>query len=116
MFSTPERRIQRTFWLINVLDDAQNKSIEYANRFWLRQNVCEYKINICVEDSMVSKLEDIKEYLSSTGSFIIQDGKKFWAKQMDKKMDVNKEAIVCWRVKDYEHFNYLAFLYRPKDE
>ena len=116
MFSTPERRMQRTFWLINVLDDAENKSIEYANRLWLRKNTGEYKINVCVEDSMVSKLEDIKEYLWSTGSFIIQEGKKFWVKQMDKKMDINKEAIVCWRVKDYEHFNYIAFLYRPKYE
>jgi len=115
MFSTPERRMQRTFWLINVLDDAENKSIEYANRLWLRKNVGEYKITVCVEDSMTS-LEQIKKYLFSTGSFIIQEGKKFWVKQMDKKMNVKKEAIVCWRVKIYEHFNYYAFLYRPKVE
>ncbi len=114
MFSTPEKRMQRTFWVINVLDDAENKSIEYANRLWLRKNIAEYKINICVEDSMVSRIEEIKEYLSSTGSFIIQSGKKFWAKQMDKKLDVSREAIVCWRVKDNECFNYYAFLYRPK--
>jgi len=115
MFSTPEKRMARTFWVINVLDDAENKSIEYANRLWLRKNIAEYKINICVEDSMVSRLEDIKEYLSSTGSFIIQEGKKIWVKQMDLKMDPNKEAIVCWKVKEYEHFNYYAFLYRPKN-
>ena len=115
MFSTPERKIARTFWLINVLDDAENKSIEYSNRLWLRMNTGDYKITVCVEDSMTS-LEEIKKYLSSTGSFIVQEGKKFWAKQMDKKMDVKKEAIVCWRVRDNDKFNYYAFLYRPKDE
>ena len=113
MFSTSEKCMQRTFWVINVLDDAENKSIEYANRLWLRKNIVEYKINICVEDSMAS-IKEIKEYLSTTGSFIIQGGKKFWSKQMDKKLDINKEAIICWKVRDNKHYNYLAFLYRPK--
>ena len=61
-------------------------------------------------------LEDIKKYLSTTGSFIIQGGKNFWAKQMDKKLDNNKEAIVCWKVTGWEDFNYYAFLYRPKND
>ena len=114
MFSTQEKILERTFWVINVLDDAEKKSIEYANRLWLRKNIAEHKINICVEDSMVSSIEDIKKYLSSAGSFIIQSGEKFWVKQMDKKFDESKEAIVCWRVKDNEYFNYYAFLYRPE--
>lgn len=42
--------MDQTTRVIQVLDDSNKRSIEYQNRFWLRQNVEKLHIRVCVED------------------------------------------------------------------
>ena len=52
--------MNQTIWVVQVLDDSNNRSIEYQNRLWLRQNVEKLHIRVCVEDC-VANIFDIAE-------------------------------------------------------
>lgn len=99
--------MDHTQWVIQVLDDSNNRSIEYNNRFWLRKNVTSLLINVCVEDCSIDVF-GIAEKWKKTDSILIQNGEK-----ITKKSDFHpgKEALLVYKANDKDYF---VFLYTPK--
>ena len=89
--------MNQTTWVIQVLDDSGNRSIEYQNRFWLRQN--------CVANTF-----DIAEKWAEKGTILIQEGKNV---QFKNDFHPGKEALLL--VKYESEDSYLVFLYSPKE-
>lgn len=98
--------MDQTTWVINVLDDSRNKSIEYKNRFWLRQNVDKYRVIVCVEDC-IADIFRIAEYWKMDESILIQDGEVV---QFRGEFNPTMEALLL--VKSLEE--YYVFLYSPE--
>ena len=99
--------MDRTNWLINVLDDSNRRSIKYENRLWLRQNVRKMNLTVCPEDCQVN-LSQVAESYATRNAIIIQDGKKIFSAT---KFLMLKEALVVVE-KGGEH---LVFLYYPEE-
>ena len=99
--------MNQTTWVIQVLDDSYNRSIEYQNRFWLRQNVEKLHIRVCVE-ACVANTFDIAEKWSQKGTILVQEGKKIHFKT---DFHPAKEAWLLIKHED----GYLVFLYSPKE-
>lgn len=99
--------MDQTTWVIQVLDDAYNRSIEYQNRFWLRQNVEKLHIHVCVE-FCVANTFDIAEEWGKEGTILIQEGQNI---QFKADFHPGKEALLL--VKSEE--GYRIFLYTPKE-
>lgn len=100
--------MNQTAWVIQVLDDSNNRSIEYQNRFWLRQNVEKLHIRVCVEDCVVNTF-DIAEEWAHKGTILIQEGKNI---QFKADFHPGKEALLLVNRKED---GYLVFLYSPKE-
>ena len=100
--------MDQTTWVIQVLDDSNNRSIEYQNRSWLRQNVEKLHIRVCVEDCVANTF-DIAEEWAKEGSILIQEGKRI---QFKADFHPGKEALLLINLKED---GYLVFLYSPKD-
>ena len=90
-----------TSWVIMVLDDSLQKSIEYSNRLWLRKNVKRLNIIVCVEDCVIMP-SDLPS-LFKKRLYIVQNGKHISKKEFDK----DKEAIMLYKVNEW----YYAFVY-----
>jgi len=101
--------MDQTSWVIQVLDDSNNRSIEYPNRFWLRQNVEKLHIRVCVEDCIVNTF-DIAEKWAKEGTILIQDGNSVRSKN---DFHPGKEALLLIKYKSED--TYLVFLYSPKE-
>ena len=101
--------MSQTSWVIQVLDDSLGRSIEYLNRFWLRQNVEKLHIRVCVEDCVVNTF-DIAEKWAEEGTILIQEGKNV---QFKDDFHPGKEALLL--VKYESEDTYLVFLYSPKE-
>ena len=101
--------MNQTTWVIQVLDDSRNRSIEYQNRFWLRQNVEKLHIRVCVEDCVANTF-DIAEKWAEKGTILIQEGKNV---QFKNDFHPGKEALLL--VKYESEDSYLVFLYSPKE-
>lgn len=99
--------MDRTAWVIQVLDDSSNRSIEYQNRLWLRQNVEKLHIRVCVEDCVANTF-DIAEEWKNKGRILIQEGKNIHFKA---DFHPGKEALLLSKRED----SYLVFLYSPKE-
>ena len=99
--------MSQTTWVIQVLDDSNNRSIEYQNRFWLRKNVEKLHIRVCVEDCTVDTFEIADEW-SKEDTILIQEGKKI---QFKSDFHPGKEALLLVNCKEN---GYLVFLYSPK--
>lgn len=99
--------MDQTTWVIQVLDDSNNRSIEYQNRFWLRQNVEKLHIRVCVEDCGADTF-DIAEKWAEEGTILIQNGKNVQCKD---DFHPGKEALLLIKYKSA----YLVFLYSPKE-
>lgn len=99
--------MDQTTWVIQVLDDSNNRSIEYQNRFWLRQNVERLHIHVCVEDCVADTF-DIAEEWANKDSILIQEGKNI---QFKGDFNPIKEALLLAKRKD----GYLIFRYSPKE-
>jgi len=100
--------MDQTTWVIQVLDDSKRRSIEYENRFWLRQHVRKMDIRICVEDCNVG-IHEIEESYEKEGTIIIQKGK-----HIQNKSDFNpKEEALLLLKTDY---GYLVFQYFPNQK
>lgn len=99
--------MNQTDWIIKVLDDSSTKSINYQNRFWLRQNVEKLHIRVCVEDCVVNTF-DIAEEWANEGTILIQEGKNI---QFQADFHPEKEALLLTKNDD----SYLVFLYSPKE-
>ncbi len=95
-------------WVIQVLDDSENRSIEYKNRFWLRKNVEKMKIRVCVEGCLVN-MSKIEEEFEKEGTILIQEGKR-----VKKKSSIRPEKEALLLIK-FEKKSYLVFLYSPKN-
>ena len=100
--------MNQTAWVIQVLDDSSNRSIEYQNRFWLRQNVEKLHIRVCVEDCVANTF-DIADEWSKEGTILIQEGKEI---QFKADFHPRKEALLLVNCKED---GYLVFLYSPKE-
>jgi len=98
--------MDQTAWVMNVLDDSNRRSIEYANRFWLRQHVQEMNIRVCVEDCEVNGFEDLVGGLK-LGKLIIQNGKEI---KNVHKLRRDEEALMLLKGVGM----YFVFLYTPK--
>lgn len=98
--------MDQTTWVIHVLDDSNRKSIEYENRFWLRQHVKEMNIRVCVEDCNVG-IREIEESYEEEGTILIQKGK-----HIQDKSDFNpkKEALLLLK----RSYGYVIFQYFPE--
>lgn len=101
--------MERTTWVIQVLDDSNRRSIEYQNRIWLRQNVEKLQIHVCVEACEVN-IFDIAEDWEREGTIIIQEGK---AVQFKNDFKPGKEALLL--IKQKAEDPYWVFLYSPKE-
>lgn len=94
--------------VIRVLDDAHQRSIEYANREWLRNHVEDWNVQVCVEDCEANVF-DIAEAWDSEYTSIVQDGKIIHFKN---DFHPGKEALLITRHSlDEPH---MVFLYTPK--
>lgn len=99
--------MDQTTWVIKVLDDARNKSIEYQNRVWLQKNVERLDICVCVEASTVNTF-DIADAWGEKGTMLIQNGEYV---QFKADFHPGKEALLLTK---YEK-RYLVCLYFPKE-
>lgn len=99
--------MNQTTWVIQVLDDSYNRSIEYQNRFWLRQNVEKLHIRACVEDC-VTNTSNIAKKWAHEGTILVQEGKRI---QCKADFQPEKEALLLIKHED----GYLVFLYSPKE-
>lgn len=77
-------------WIIQVLDDSNNHSIEYSNRVWLRQNVERLHIHVCVEDCVATTSDIAKEWANKS-TILIQEGKNI----QDKSNSILKKRLYC---------------------
>lgn len=94
-------------WVIQVLDDSRRKSIEYENRFWLRQNAEQLNVCVCVENCLCNVLGIARNW-DKEDNILIQDGKYV---QFMNHFNPCKEALSL-----IKHDNgYLVFLYSPKE-
>ena len=102
--------MDRANWVVKVLDDSHNKSIEYKNRSWLLQNVEKLNINVCVEDCEANVF-DIAEDWKDEATILIQEGEpvKFKA-----DFHPGKEALLIRKSKKSSD-GYLASIYYPKE-
>ena len=98
--------MDQTAWVMNVLDDSNRRSIEYANRFWLRQHVQEMNIRVCVEDCEVS-IEELTERYGDEKYIFIQNGKEIKSK---RHFNEEQEALMLLKGENM----YFVFLYTPK--
>ena len=98
---------EQTAFVIQVLDDSNRRSIEYKNRVWLRQNVNNLGIRVCIEDC-IADVFDIVEAWKKENSILIQDGEKVKSKG---NFHPGKEALLLINYQSY----YSVFLYSPKD-
>ena len=105
--------MDQTSWVIQVLDDSHKRSIEYQNRFWLRQNVKKLHISILAEDCVANTF-DIAEKWEEIGTILIQEGKKV---QIKNDFHPGKEALLLVKDKSENAYlnAYLVFLYSPKE-
>ena len=101
--------MDRTTWVIKVLDDSRNRSIEYQNRRWLQRNLEKLNICVCVEDCMVNTF-GIADAWMKKGTRLIQDGEYIAFKD---DFHPGKEALLLKKYEDEER--YLVFLYSPKE-
>ena len=101
--------MNQTSWVIQVLDDSLDRSIEYPNRFWLRQNVEKLHIRVCVEDCVANTFDIAKKW-AEEGTILIQEGKNV---QFKDDFHPGKEALLL--VKYESKDAYLVFLYYPKE-
>lgn len=99
--------MDQTTWVIKVLDDARNKSIEYRNRVWLQKNVERLNICVCVECSTVNTF-GIADAWGKKGTMLIQNGEYV---QFKDDFHPGKEALLLTK---YEE-RYLVCLYFPKE-
>lgn len=100
--------MNHTTWVIQVLDDSGKRSIEYQNRFWLRQNVDKLHILVYVEDCVVNTF-DIAEEWANEGTILIQEGKEIHFKD---DFHPGKEALLLVNRKED---GYVVYLYSPKE-
>lgn len=99
--------MNQTTWVIQVLDDSNNRSIEYLNRFWLRSNVEKLHIRVCVEDCAVDTFKIADEWRKED-TILVQEGKII---QFKSDFNPGKEALLLVNCKEN---GYLVFLYSPK--
>ena len=102
--------MNRTSWVIQVLDDSNRRSIEYENRTWLRQNVETLGLCVCVEDCGVDVFGIAKSW-GEEGTMLIQEGKRI---QFQADFHPGKEALLVRKLYPSKPQN-LVFLYSPKD-
>ena len=101
--------MSQAHWVIQVLDDSNRRSIEYANRFFLRQNVEKMHIRVCVEDCAVSSSK-IEYECGKDGVILIQEGKEV---QSISDFNPEKEALL---LVSCAKGGYYVFLYSPTKE
>ena len=99
--------MNQTSWIIQVLEDSNNRSMEYQNRFWLRQNVEKLHIRVCVEDCIANTFDIAKKW-AEKGTILIQEGKNVHFKN---DFHPGEEALLL--VKCESEDAYLVFLYSP---
>lgn len=100
--------MDQTSCVINVLDDSRERSIEFQNRLWLRQNIEKLNIHVCVEDCLANIFDIAKEW-DHEGTIIIQEGQKI---QIKNDFEFSKEALLL--IKDESKNAYYVFLYSSK--
>lgn len=99
--------MNQTTWVIQVLDDSNNRSIEYKNRFWLRQNVEKLDIKVYVENC-VANVFDVADGWKERHTILIQEGKEIYS---GSDFHPGKEALLLLKRKK----GYTIFLYSPKE-
>ena len=102
--------MDRANWVVKVLDDSHNKSIEYKNRNWLLQNVEKLNINVCVEDCEANVFK-IAEYWKDEATILIQEGEPVKSKA---DFHPGKEALLIGKPKELFD-GYLVYVYYPKE-
>ncbi len=100
--------MNHTSWVIQVLGDSHKRSLEYQNRFWLRQNVEGLHINVSVSDCITNTF-DIEKKCVEKETMLIQEGKIIHLNDFD----LEKEALLL--VKNESENTYNVFLYSPKE-
>lgn len=102
-----------TSWILEMLEDAHNKSITNQNRDWLYQNVNKLHICICPEDCIVDT-SYIEKAWEKNGTKLIQEGEEVTKDDFHPE----KEALLLVKNKSLK-FNledtYMVFLYYPKE-
>ena len=101
--------MDHTQWVIQVLDDSNNKSIEYKNRVWLRKNVETMHIKVCVENCSIDLLSLGYTFFSSE-VILVQDGKPITRGNV-RAFQPAKEALLIYKANGEDNF---VFLYSPK--
>ena len=94
-------------WIKKVLDEANNRCINYTNRFWISQNAKRLDIRVCVEDC-VTDLSGVARKCAKDGTVLVQEGKRIPYDSFNPK----KEALVLIK---YKSDAYLISLYSPEE-
>ena len=81
-------------YVINALEDSNRRSIEYENKIWLRNNVDDMNIQVCIEDCNV-EIQEIKESFYERGTIVVQNGQRVKTKSDFKP---RKEALLILNV------------------
>lgn len=101
-------KMNRTEWVIKVLNESaiypQITLSEHQEK-WLRDNVVNLNITVCVEDCVVDDIESVKE----RALVFIQDTNEFKKKE---QVDTKKSALVL--LPQIGIKGYILFWYVPK--
>lgn len=103
--------MDQTTWVIKVLDDSRNRSIEYRNRVWLQRNVEKLNIRVCVEDSVVDTFGIAKNW-AKEGTILVQNGEII---EFRSDFHPGKEALLIVKYQSEDKDEHIVFLYSPKE-
>ena len=67
--------MEHATFVINVLEDSNRRSIEYENKIWLRNNVDDMNIRVCIEDCNV-ELQEVEEAFDKKDAIVVQNGER----------------------------------------
>lgn len=98
--------MEQTTWVINVLDDSNQKSIEYKNRFWLRQHVSKMKIRVCAEDCVINIFQLVERWRQEE-TILVQRGEI-----LSSTYDFCKDEEALFLVKHED--GYRGYMYTPE--
>lgn len=101
--------MSRAAILIDALDDSKQRSIQYENRVWLRENVEKFDIYLHgYGKCCLTTIWDIAEEWKKEDTILIQNGAKV---EKQEEFLVNKEALLL--VKRTNNSGYHVLLYSP---
>ena len=96
--------MERDFYVINVLEDSNRRSIEYENKIWLRNNVYDMNIRVCIEDCNV-ELQEVEEAFDKKDAIVVQNGERVKSKS-DFQPETEALLILHVGIGDNRVFQY----------